>query len=229
MIESSRADLSPAAKAALEETEKLSTVDKFAVVLQLIADLAAAANRVSPPTGEKMDSGLSVEVAASNTVENATHGFSIVQDAAGNNAVKFSTAREDGTIATYWLPVGARGVSRDDLVQYGKENLNGAELKPHSELEEFVKQYVNPAVEGLLEIDGVLQTNDEALKLAHSLLQLGVRTANSNAYIAFDTENKSSGRAVSGGRVRDLALSRRDSDRRSICAFFGASFPESNN
>jgi hypothetical protein len=229
MIGSSRADLSPAAKAALEEIEKLSTDDKFAVVQQLLADLAAAAKRVSPPTGEKMHSSLSVEVAASNTVENATHGFSIVKDAAGNNAVKFSTAQEDGTIVTYWFSEGARGVPRDDLAQYGKDKLNGAELKPHSELKKMVEQDLTLAVKGLLEKNGVLQTNDEALKLAHSLLQLGVRTADSNAYIAFDTENKSSGRAVSGVRVFDHGYLWSVNVDRNACAFFGASSPESNN
>jgi hypothetical protein len=229
MIESSRTDLSPAAEAAWEGIEKLSVQDQAAIGQRLFAKLAAAANSVSPTTGEKMDSALSVEVAASNTVENATHGFSIVQDAAGNNAVKFSTAREDGTIATYWFSEGARGVSRDDLAQYGKEKLNGAELEPHSELKKMVEQDLNPAVKGLLEINGVLQTNDEALKLAHSLLQLGVRTANSTAYIVFDTENKSSGRAVSGWAVRAYDDRWGGLDDRRYCGFFGASSPESNN
>ncbi len=213
----------------MEGIENLSTVDKFAVFQTFLADLAAAANRVSPTTGDKMSSALSVEVAASNRVENATHGFSIVHDADGYNAVKFSKAREDGTIETYLLPAGVKGVSLYDLAQYGKEKLKGAELKPHSELVKFVEQDLNPAIKGLPEIDGVLQTKDKALKLAHSLLQLGVRTANSNAYIAFDTENKSSGRAVSGGRVDAFGRYWDDRAGRSICAFFGASSPESNN
>ena len=224
-----KAGLSTAAEAAWEGIENLSVQDQAAIGHRLFAKLAAKANSVSPTTGDKMDSALSAGVAASNTVENATHGFSIVQDAAGNNAVKFSEAREDGTIATYWFSEGARGVSRDDLAQYGKEKLNGAELKPHSELKKMVEQDLNPAVKGLPEINGVLQTNDEALKLAHSLLQLGVRTANSNAYIAFDTENKSSGRAVSGGRVNDSPTRWNGYHDRYLCAFFGASSPESNN
>jgi hypothetical protein len=224
-----KADLSTAAEAAWEGIENLSVQDQAAIGQRLFAKLAAKANSVSPTTGDKMNSALSAGVAASNTVENATHGFSIVQDADGNDAVKFSKAREDGTIATYLLPAGAKGVSGDDLAQYGKEKLKGAELKPHSELVKFVEQDLNPAIKGLLEIDGVLQTKDKALKLAYSLLRLGVRTANSNAYIAFDTENKSSGRAVSGGRVDGCVVHWFDVGRRLYCAFFGASSPESNN
>jgi hypothetical protein len=73
-----KAGLSTAAEAAWEGIEKLSVQDQAAISKRLFAKLAAAANSVSPTTGEKMDSALSVEVAASNTVENATHGFSIV-------------------------------------------------------------------------------------------------------------------------------------------------------
>jgi hypothetical protein len=221
------AGLSTAAEAAWEGIENLSVQDQAAIGQRLFAKLAAKANSVSLTIGDKMNSALSAGVAASNTVENATHGFSIVQDADGNNAVKFSKAREDGKIVTYWLCEGARGVSRDDLAQYGIDKLQGATLKTHDELRKFVEQDLNPAIKGLREIDGVLQTKDEALKLAHSLLQLGVRTANSNAYIAFDTENKSYGRAVSGGRV--FGRYWRDFAYRYGCAFFGASSPESNN
>jgi hypothetical protein len=226
MIGSIQTDLSPAAKAAFEAAkaafegiEKLDTEDQFAVIQKLLADLSATANRVPPTKGKKMDSTLSVGVAASNRVENATHGFSIVHEADGSNAVKFIRTLEDGTIATYLLSAGAKGVGLDDLAQYGEEKLKGAELKPHSELVKFVEQYLNPAIEGLPERGGVLQTNDEALKLAHSLLQLGVRTANSNAYVVFDTENS--------GRVHVFRWSGYDFQR--LCAFFGASSPESNN
>jgi hypothetical protein len=221
-------ELSPAAQRVLEGIAELSVQDQFAIVKCLVDNLAAAASRVSPTTGQKMNSALSAEVAASNPVKSATHGFSIVQDADGNNAVKFSQARGDGKIVTYWLSEGARGVSRADLPQYGENKLKGAVLKPHSELEMMVEQYWNPAVQGLVEIEGALQTEDEALKLAYRLLRLGARTADSNACIAFDTGNTSSGRARPGGRVAyGYFWNVYESRRR--CAFFGASSPESNN
>lgn len=219
MMEIIQTALSPAAKKALEGIDNLSIGEKFAVFRQVLADLAEVVNRASPTTGEKMNSVLLAEVADANTVKNDPHGFRIVHDAAGEEVVKFSKLKDDGTTETYLLSKGARGVARWNLEQYGEDQLNGAKIKTHSELEMFVIQHLSPAIQGLQVKHGKLQTDDKALKLACSILVDGVRTENGKAYIELETENG----VVSGCQVLVLRPAWFDFDflTRHFCAFFG--------
>ena len=221
-----KAGLSTAAEAAWEGIENLSVQDQDAIGQRLFAKLAAKANSVSPTTGDKMNSALSAGVAASNTVENATHGFSIVTAADGQRAVQFIKTRDDGTTVTFQLCEGARGTPYSALAQYGNEKLKGATLKTHSEFKEMVDELFK-AVKGLMVANGELQTGDEALKLAFKIVQEGVRREDGSSWVEFHTEDKDGGRAVSDRRVLGYAYVLRAYDYRYRCAFFGVSSPES--
>ena len=130
-------------------------------LIDCVSSLIAAANEVSPATGNKMNKFLSSELAASGPVKKATHGFSIENAADGRIAIQFSKIQGDGTTVTYQFCSGVVGLSRGDLRIYGNEKLHGAELGLYSEFEDIVKQELLPAVKGLTVERKELQTEDD--------------------------------------------------------------------
>ena len=185
-------------------------------------------SRISFDCGGQQDSWsiLATAPEASSTIKTATHGFSIVTAADGKRAVQFIKTLEDGTTVTYQICEGARATPYWALAQYGKEKLEGATLKTHSEFNEMVDELFK-AVEGQMVADGELQTEDEALKLAFQIVGEGVRTEYRWLFVKFLTEDKDGGRAVFGRRVSVDGRDWHADGGRLYCAFFGVSSPES--
>ncbi len=165
----------------------------------MLADLAATANRVSLKTGEKMDSALSVEVAASNSVSTAKHGFKLVTLADGKSGIEATITRPDGTQVTIQLCEGARGEPCVYLEQYGKNKLKGATLISHEDFVAVVDSLLK-AIKGFRVPGGVLQTEDQALKKAYQIVTEGVRRDGGFSWAVFGFDDKG---GVSGRRVYD--------------------------
>jgi hypothetical protein len=172
-----------------------------------------------------MDNALSDGVAAPNTVKDP-HGFSIVKGANGQDAVQFNKGG-----GLFWI---SQGYVRDwskKLEPGGDEELNRIQLRSHAEFRSIMEDHLIPAVTGLIEINGVLKTDDAALKLAYSLVNLGggsVSTYETNAFVKFTKKWTESGLVVSGGFVcgwsQDYSFTTRGNHQ-----FYGPSTPESNN
>jgi|GEM_PF-2362802 len=210
MRESIRTGLSPAASAALkgietalEEINKLPEQDQAAILKEptlqhLLSQLVEAANRVSLATGKKMNSVLSAEVAASNTVSKAEHGFKLVPLADGQPGIEATIIRPDGNQVTIQLCEGARGQGQAGLEQYGKNNLKGAPLISREDFVAVVDSLLK-AIKGFTVPDGALQTEEKALKKAYQIVTEGVWRDGGFSWAEFDEFDDKGG--VSGRRV----------------------------
>jgi hypothetical protein len=218
-------DLSPAGRSAWAMVTELSITEKARILQALAVELANAVKSASTTTGANLEGALSTELESATSIKTASHGFSIVKAADGTQAVQFNKTLDDGTTVTFQLCEGARGTWSSKLAMYGRDKLNGAELKSHSDFSEMVDALLQE-VKGLKVENGELQTDDKALKLAYQRVQEPVRRARGVSFATFETEETVDGRAVSGRRVVGDDRIWGGSVYRLDCAFFGVSSPE---
>ncbi len=138
-------------------------------------------------------------VAEENTVSIADHGFKLVTLADGKPGIEATITRPDGSQVTIQLCEGARGEWYVALEEYGKNNLKGATLISHEDFVAVVDSLLK-AIKGFTVPDGVLQTEDEALKKAYQIVTEGVRRDGGFSWAVFEFDDKGgvSGRRVSG-------------------------------
>jgi hypothetical protein len=193
MIKSSQRGLLP--EAGIKE---LPAEEPAAIVKHLVADLAATANGVSSTSGEKMDSDLSAAVAPSNSVLIANHGFKLVILADGKPGIEATITRPDGNQVTIQLCEGVRGERSEEIYNYGygRKKLKGATLISHEDFVAVADSLLE-AIKGFKVLDGVLQTEDEALIKAHQILEEGVRRDIGFSCAKFDSNDMG---GVSGRR-----------------------------
>jgi hypothetical protein len=131
------------------------------------------------------------------SVSIANHGFKLVTLADGKPGIEATITRLDGKQVTIQLCEGARGEMYDSLKKYGKNNLKGAALISHQDFVAVVDSLLK-AIKGFRVPDGVLQTEDEALKKAYQIVTEGVRRDGGFSWAKFDFDEKG---GVSGRRV----------------------------
>jgi hypothetical protein len=136
-------------------------------------------------------------VAEENSVSIANHGFKLVTLADGQPGIEATITRPDGNQVTIQLCEGAKGEPYVDLKEYGKNNLKGATLISREDFVAVVDSLLK-AIKGFRVPDGVLQTEDEALKKAYQIVTEGVRRDGGFSWAEFEFDDKG---GVSGRRV----------------------------
>jgi len=136
-------------------------------------------------------------VAEENSVSIANHGFKSVPLADGKPGIEATITRPDGSQVTIQLCEGARGERYVDLKDYGENNLKGATLISREDFVAVVDSLLK-AIKGFRVPDGVLQTEDEALKKAYQIVTEGVRRDGGFSWAEFEFDDKG---GVSGRRV----------------------------
>jgi hypothetical protein len=136
--------------------------------------------------------------AEAKSVSMDNHGFKWVEKLAdGKPGVEVTIKRRDGTQVTIQLCEGARGAWYNDLKKYGEYKLQGATLISRDDFVTVADSLLK-AIKGFTVSDGVLQTEDEALKKAYQIVTEGVRRDGGFSWAKFDFDEKG---GVSGRRV----------------------------
>jgi hypothetical protein len=175
--------------------------DEVIKVTSLTGQVSAAAERVSPSTGREMHEALVSGIRAAQEANlKVDHGFRVVTALDNKPAVEITITRNNSTEVTLNLCEGARGKLCDELAPYGARELKGAGLLPHADFEAMVARLFK-AIENFHDVDGVLQTDDAALKRVYELVQEGVRTDNGVSWVVFGTRKMEGGSVVSSYKV----------------------------
>jgi hypothetical protein len=149
-------------------------------------------------------------------VKTATHGFKQVTAPDGIAAIEVKITRPTGEEVTCLLSEGAKGILYSKLADYGKNQLTGASLLTQDDFEAVVTSLFN-AIKGLKVVNKVLQTRDEALKQAYTIVTEGVRRDLGFSWAKFDLDSEG---GVSGHYVDAYALSWYVNLYRFACAAF---------
>jgi len=214
--------LSQEAEAALVAVNKLSADEQATVVSLTTANLAAKiAGAVQTATPEELTEA---SVALTQGVqETLNHVFKKVKAPDGTDAIEVKITRPNGREVTCLLSEGARGVRNVELADYGREKLAGATLLSRDDFEAVVDSLLK-AIKGQRPVNGVLQTEDEALNQAYKIVTQGVRRDGGFSWAVFDLDDTG---AVAGRRFHGYGAYWSGYDRRFSCALFGASPAES--
>jgi hypothetical protein len=182
--------LSEAGKNALKAVNALPPAER-AIVLALAAKIA-----LKVPTAPSEQIGkASSEIEQG--IKTASHGFKQVTAPDDTAAIEVKITRPTGEEVTILLSEGARVKLSRELADYGKNELKGATLLTREDFKAVVDSLFQ-AINGLKEVNCVLQTEDAALKQAYEIVTAGVRRADGFSRAVFDVDG---GGAVVGRRV----------------------------
>ena len=189
-------DLSQKAQEAIAALNALPLTELEAVVAIASATLATKIRDAVPnSTSEKRAEASSKLVEGVQAAR--AHGFKQVTAPDGTTAIEVKIMRPNGEEVTCLLSEGARGKLYQELRDYGKNELQGATLLSHDDFKAVVESLFS-VIRGQKVDNGVLQTEDAALKQAYQIVTQGVRRDGGFSWAVFDLDE---GGAVAAGRV----------------------------
>jgi hypothetical protein len=210
-------ELSPNAKKAIAALNALPPTELAAVVAIASATLATKIRDAVPNSTSKKRAEASSKLVEGVQAARA-HGFKQVRAPDGTTAIEVKITRPNGEEVTCLLSEGARGKLYQELAGYGKNELQGATLLSHDDFEAVVES-LDSTIRGQKVDNGVLQTEDAALKQAYQIVTKGVRRDGGFSWAVFDVDERG---AVAGRRVGASDFWLGAGAYRDDCALFGA-------